>query len=104
MNEIKSNEFFENGASLDETGVQHEWKQPEDYTIPYGCLLPENIEGLLLSGRNISGSHLAHSNFRVMPIAMATGEAAGIAAAISAKTGALLKDVDVKEIQAETER
>lgn len=92
------------GASLDETGVQHEWKQPEDYTIPYGCLLPENIEGLLLSGRNISGSHLAHSNFRVMPIAMATGEAAGIAAAISAKTGALLKDVDVKEIQAETER
>ena len=92
------------GASLDETGVQHEWPQPKDYTIPYGCLLPKNIEGLLLSGRNISGSHLAHSNFRVMPIAMATGEAAGIAAAFSVMKNVLLRDVNVKDIQAETEK
>lgn len=87
------------GASLDTTGIQHNWEQPKDYTIPYGCLLPENIDGLLLSGRNISGSHLAHSNFRVMPIAMATGEAAGTAAALALKTGASLRDVNVKDIQ-----
>lgn len=87
------------GASLDATGIQHNWEQPKDYTIPYGCLLPENIDGLLLSGRNISGSHLAHSNFRVMPIAMATGEAAGTAAALALKTGASLRDVNVKDIQ-----
>lgn len=87
------------GSSIDETGVQHDWKQPEDYTIPYGCLLPEKVEGLLLSGRNISGSHLAHSNFRVMPIAMAVGEAAGVAAALVAKSGQCLKDVDISEIQ-----
>lgn len=92
------------GSSLDKTGVQHEWPQPKDYSIPYGCLLPENIDGLLLSGRNISGSHLAHSNFRVMPIAIATGEAAGIAAAISVKENVSLKNVDVKTIQAETEK
>ena len=89
------------GASLDSTGVQHEWKQPKDYTIPYGCLLPENIEGLLLSGRNISGSHLAHSNFRVMPIAMAIGEAAGVAGAISAKKKISLRDVNVRAVQEE---
>lgn len=87
------------GASIDKTGVQKEWKQNKAYTIPYGCLLPENIEGLLLSGRNISGSHLAHSNFRVMPIAMATGEAAGAAAAIAVHEGCSLKDVDVSRIQ-----
>ncbi len=87
------------GASLDATGIQHNWEQPKDYTIPYGCLLPENIDGLLLSGRNISGSHLAHSNFRVMPIAMATGEAAGTAAALALKTGASLRNVNVKDIQ-----
>ena len=89
------------GSSIDETGVQKEWKQPEAYTIPYGCLLPENIEGLLLSGRNISGSHLAHSNFRVMPIAMAVGEAAGAAAVLSLKNGQLLRDVNVSDIQKE---
>lgn len=61
------------GASLDKTGIQKEWKQFGDYTIPYGCLLPKNVEGLLLSGRNISGSHLAHSNFRVMSVCIALG-------------------------------
>lgn len=89
------------GSSIDETGVQKEWKQPEAYTIPYGCLLPENVEGLLLSGRNISGSHLAHSNFRVMPIAMAVGEAAGAAVVLSLKNGQLLRDVNVSDIQKE---
>ena len=87
------------GASLDATGIQKEWKQKKDYSIPYGCILPQNVEGLLLSGRNISGSHLAHSNFRVMPIAMALGEAAGAAAALSIKHNILLKEVDVREIQ-----
>lgn len=92
------------GSSIDETGVQKEWKQPEAYTIPYGCLLPENVEGLLLSGRNISGSHLAHSNFRVMPIAMAVGEAAGAAAVLSLKNGQLLRDVNVSDIQKEVSK
>lgn len=87
------------GNGLDETGVQNKWTQPKDYTIPYGCLLPENTEGLLLSGRNISGSHLAHSNFRAMPIAMALGEAAGAAGAVAVKGNISLRDVDVKIIQ-----
>lgn len=88
------------GASLDKTGVQKNWKQQSDYTIPYGCLLPKNVEGLLLSGRNISGSHLAHSNFRIMSVCIALGEAAGAAAAISIKQNKRLRDVDAKDIQA----
>jgi hypothetical protein len=88
------------GASLDKTGVQHGWKQKNDYTIPYGCLLPKKIDGLLLSGRNISGSHMAHSNFRIMSVCIALGEAAGVAAALSVKQNKKLIDVDVKEIQA----
>ena len=87
------------GASLDKTGVQNGWRQKNDYTIPYGCLLPVNVDGLLLSGRNISGSHLAHSNFRIMSVCIAIGEAAGVAAAISVKQNVKLSQVDVKEIQ-----
>ena len=87
------------GASLDKTGIQHGWKQNGEYSIPYGCLLPKNIDGLLLSGRNISGSHLAHSNFRIMSVCIAIGEAAGVAAALSVKQNVKLSLVDVKEIQ-----
>ena len=56
-------------------------------------------ENILLCGRNISGTHIAHSNFRAMPICVGTGEAAGVAAALSVKRGLKLSQVNVKEIQ-----
>ena len=88
------------GASLDVTGVQKNFSQPKGYTIPYGCMVPEKLDGLLLSGRNISGTHMAHSNFRVMPIAAGIGEADGIAAALAVKTGRELREVSAEEIRA----
>lgn len=87
------------GSGLDKTGVQKHFKQNKGYTVPYRCLLPEAKENLLLCGRNISGTHMAHSNFRAMPICVGTGEAAGIAAAISVKQNCKLIDVDVKKVQ-----
>ncbi len=87
------------GSGLDSTGVQHEFNQSNGYTIPYGCLLPLTIKNLLLSGRNISGTHIAHSNFRAMPICVGIGEAGGCAAAIAVKRGITLDEVAPKEIQ-----
>ena len=62
-------------------------------------MVPEKIDGLLLSGRNISGTHVAHSNFRAMPICSGIGEADGIAAALAVKAGIQVRDVSPKEIQ-----
>ena len=87
------------GAGLDETGVQKHFKQRNGYTIPYGCLLPEKTENLLLCGRNISGTHIAHSDFRAMPICVGTGEAAGAAAAIAVSTGKNLCEIDAADIR-----
>ena len=56
------------GAGLDKNGVQHKFTQNKGYTVPYRCLIPEKIDGLILAGRCISGTHKAHSNYRVMPI------------------------------------
>lgn len=87
------------GAGLDKTGCQKKFTQKNGYTIPYGCMVPERVDGLLLSGRNISGTHMAHSNYRVMPICVGIGEACGVAAALAAKQGKRLRDIDVAEIQ-----
>lgn len=87
------------GSGLDKTGSQHNFKQTNGYTIPYGCMVPEKINGLLLSGRNISGTHMAHSNFRVMPICVGIGEAVGIAAYLSVKKAVNLRDVRAADIQ-----
>ena len=86
------------GAGLDKTGCQKKFTQRLGYTIPYGCMVPEKIDGLLLSGRNISGTHMAHSNYRAMPICMGIGEACGAAAAIAVKSGRKLREIDAAEI------
>ena len=88
-----------NGAGLDPTGVQHQWKQPQGYSIPYGCLVPKAVDGLLLCGRNISGTHIAHSNYRVMPICVGIGAAAGAAAALAARKGVQPRDLTAAELQ-----
>ncbi len=87
------------GAGLDKTGVQKHFSQKNGYTIPYRCLLPEIKENLLLCGRNISGTHMAHSNFRVMPICVGIGEAAGAAAAVSVLHNCKLNDVAAEQIR-----
>lgn len=86
------------GSGLDATGAQDAF-QPTFYTIPYGCLVPEKLDGLLLAGRNISGTHMAHSNYRVMPICANMGQAAGVAAALCAKQGIEPRQLNVKELQ-----
>ncbi len=87
-------------SGLDPTGAQDGFRQTAGYTIPYRCFVPQKVDQLLLAGRNISGTHLAHSNFRVMPICANMGQAVGIAAALCAKGGIRPRDLEVQELQA----
>lgn len=70
------------------------------YDIPYRCLLPRGLENLLTAGRCISGTHRAHASYRVMSICMATGEAAGVAAALAVQKGCTPREVAAGEIRA----
>jgi Dehydrogenases (flavoproteins) len=88
------------GNGLDQTGEQKKFRQEKGYTIPYGCLVPVKIDGLLLAGRNISGTHMAHSNFRVMPICANMGQAAGVASALCVHRAVQPRRLDVKVLQA----
>lgn len=87
------------GAGLDKNGEQHHFKSNGKYYIPYGACVPKTIDGLLLAGRNISGTHKAHSNFRAMPVCANVGQGVGTAAAIAARKNVLPRDLDVREVQ-----
>ena len=69
------------------------------YDIPLRCLIPQKIDNLLVAGRCISGTHEAHSSYRVMPVSMATGQAAGVSAAISAKSQKAPRQISAREVQ-----
>ncbi|NLK67715.1 MAG: FAD-dependent oxidoreductase [Clostridiaceae bacterium] len=85
------------------TGHGQDPSEPKDkvkhYTIPYRCFLPETIDNLLFTGRCISGTHLASSSFRMMPICFAMGQATGTAASISVNKGLSPADIDIKLLQ-----
>ncbi len=71
----------------------------QPYSIPYRCLLPREVEGLLVAGRAISGDHIALASYRVQSHAMAIGEAAGTAAALAARQGIVPRALDVQALR-----
>ena len=71
------------------------------YDVPLRCLLPRDVDDLLTAGRCISGTHEAHSSYRVTPTAMATGQAAGVCAALAAARGCAPRRVEIGAVQAE---
>ena len=60
---------------------------PPMYGIPYRTCYSRNIDNLLLAGRLISATHLAHSSSRLMRTGGAIGQAVGMAAAICCHKG-----------------
>jgi hypothetical protein len=69
------------------------------WQIPYGALLPKNVENLLAAGRCISGEPRMADLIRVIPICFVTGQAAGCAAAMAAKDGCRARDVEIARLQ-----
>ena len=69
------------------------------YQIPYGVLVPQTIEGLLVAGRCSAMDHEAMAATRVMSTCMALGEAAGVAARIAIADGVEVSGVDVAKVQ-----
>lgn len=69
------------------------------FGIPYGCLVPHDVDGLLLSGRTISLDSTTFASARVMGTCMAIGQAAGTAAAQALDDGTTVRKVNVAELR-----
>jgi hypothetical protein len=72
----------------------------EGYDIPYRCLVPKEVDNLLIAGRCISSEQQPYESHRAMIPIMAIGEAAGTAAALSAKADVAPRQLDVPTLQA----
>lgn len=69
------------------------------YSIPYRCLLPRGLDGLLVAGRCISGDATALASYRVQSHAMALGQAAGTAAALAAQRSITPRELPATELR-----
>lgn len=93
--DLKANKRFSDviGVGGASDGKHQEWQ------IPYGALVPQKVDDLLVAGRCISAEMRMADLVRLIPNCFVTGHAAGVAAAVAVKENCRPRDVDVSMIQ-----
>ncbi|MBI4295543.1 MAG: FAD-dependent oxidoreductase [Chloroflexi bacterium] len=84
--------------AMAETTIIHS-REHATYEIPYRCLLPQDIDNLLIGSRCLSVTHEALGSVRHEPIIFGVGQAAGTAASLSSRLGVIPRNLDVKLLQ-----
>ncbi len=72
---------------------------PPYYEIPYRCLVPLQVDNLLVAGRCLSATHEAAASARVIPPVYAMGQAAGTAAALCVREGIAPRQIDGRRLR-----
>lgn len=71
------------------------------FDIPYGCIVAAGVDNLLMAGQCLSASHVAESSLRIQQTCMATGQAAGTAAAMSIELNVTPRELDPEPLLAQ---
>jgi hypothetical protein len=74
------------------------------FQVPYGILVPQDVDNLLVAGRCVAGDTISHAATRNQLCCAVTGQAAGAAAAVSVRAGRTTGEVDVAQVQDELRR
>ncbi len=67
--------------------------------VPYRCLLPKGLDGILVTGLGVSAHRDAMPVIRMQPDIQNQGYAAGVVAAMAAKSGKSVRQIDIKALQ-----
>lgn len=101
---------YQNGVSVGDYPLDHHHQKapvpvhetfPEipAFNVPFGCLVPEKIDGLLVAEKSISVTHLVNGCTRLQPVVMQIGQAAGAGAALCIRQKIHPRSVNVRQLQ-----
>ena len=74
------------------------------FQVPYGIVLPKEVDNLLVAGRCVAGDRISHAATRQMMCCAVTGQGAGTAAAVSIKNRVTCAAVEIRTVQKALER
>jgi hypothetical protein len=100
--DVKAGRRFDDTVLIFPRGVPLSWpaeRPPENVALPYRCLVPAKLEGLLAAGRCFSSDQAANSMFNVISHCIQMGQAAGTAAALAVKSKVQPRRVNIKILQ-----
>ena len=80
---------------------QQRYSKGESYAVPYRCLLPNKVDNLMTAGRIISCDRQMLGSVRVVPCCFATGQAAGMAAAMASRLHSGPNAIDIQSLRQE---
>lgn len=86
-------------AFEDEFRVRLRYKPGESYGVPCRILTPQGLDNVLVAGRCVSVDRYIQGSLRVMAGCYITGQAAGVAAALSARHDASVHSLDIQDLQ-----
>ena len=69
------------------------------FQVPYGIMVPEKVDNLLVAGRCVAGDKVSHAATRQMMCCAVTGQGAGVAAAVSVKDKSSCRQISVNKLQ-----
>jgi len=69
------------------------------FNIPLGALIPEKIDGLIVSDKAISVSNIINGSTRLQPCVLLTGQAAGALAALSVQNNQQVREISIRKVQ-----
>jgi hypothetical protein len=92
-------EVKEGAKFSDVIGFSGGFGSTPEFQIPYGCLVPSKLENLLAAGRCVSSDFDVAQTMRLIPVCWVTGQAAGIAAAISVRDKCKPRNVPIGKLQ-----
>ena len=106
----QSDMLYRTGISVGDYPVDHHHKcnpSPPDvhflpvpsFCVPLGSLIPETIDGLIVSDKAISVTNLINGATRLQPVVMLTGQAAGVLAALSIIEQKSPREISVRDVQ-----
>ena len=84
--------------------IEIEFPSIPSFSIPYGSLIPKDMDGLIVAEKSISTSSLSNGSTRLQPCVMGIGQAAGMAAALAVKFRIQPRKVEVRQLQTELMR
>jgi hypothetical protein len=69
------------------------------FQIPFGIMVPQYIENLLVAGRCVAGDNISHAAVRNMMCCTVTGQGAGVAAAVAVKDNVSFNSINIEKVQ-----
>lgn len=103
-NDVRNQARFDDSIGIcpefiDGYGIAIMPKTGRYFQVPYRIMVPQEVENLLIAGRCVAGDKISHAATRQMCCCFVTGQAAGVASAISIKNHTNCRDVDVLKVQ-----